>query len=160
MDCPAWKGVHLVSVEKLGNDTVSPERLKELEAWQLEQKIEWRRKNIRRVITWGGELIAPPEFHGAWIEVKYDEGLIFDFGKAVDFEKVKELILALGNTLSLLTSDMDCCSPYIIEIDDNGYCHLLLCTKLNQKEQAYTKPYTMDMILRKGTEREIKVGGD
>lgn len=134
---------------------------KEWEDWwnsyNRQQKLKRYYATHKVVVDWDEELIAPPEFFGTWVEIKYIpyNGLDFDYQKegieSVSSDKAEEFTCKLGDVLELLTLDIGCYSPYIIEIDDQGQCHLLLCTASNDK------PHTLDMIIRTGKRRTINV---
>lgn len=114
----------------------------------------------RTVVTWGSELVVPLEFSGSWIEVKYIpyRGMVFDFKKKSDVvisaKNIEWIIAELDKIFWLMFWDVGWYSPFIIEIDDQGLCHLLACTGKNDKVR------TMDMILRTGSEQTVTVDED
>lgn len=133
--------------------------------WLNQEKLRQYNATHKTVIDWNGELIAPPEFYGSWVEIKHviGHGLCFDFQKngieKVSHEKIKAVTKDIGDILELIGEDVDLWSPYIIEIDSKGQCHLLACMDYSDYEDNDARPRTMDMVLRIGSKDIIRVGG-
>lgn len=109
-------------------------------------------------VTWGSEFTVTPKLQGTWIEVKYEGGLCFDFKKKSE-EPVSKLVMEdlikdLAEIIDLLFWDVGWYSPFIIEIDDQGLCHLLACTGVDERVRS------LDMILRTGTKQTVTVTQD
>ena len=134
---------------------------KEWEKWYWKQKAKRYQETHKTVVDWGSEYRAPFELYGAWIETKYERGhgLCFDFSRIKDVSK--EILLSvtakLGEILSHLGDDVDWWSPHVIEVDHKGQCHLLVCSDYRYYEKGRIVTRNMDMILRTGSRRVIRV---
>ena len=110
-------------------------------------------------ITWGGEYIAPREAFGAWIEIKMvqDEAdpVIYhetwDFNRKLPNKVREEIMHTLRGILNILCEEeYKHSTPYIIQIDDTGRCHLIsACVDGVQK--------TMDEVFPHGKCEWVKV---
>lgn len=122
--------------------------------WYKRYKVQRYYETHKDVVTWGNEYIVTPNLYGAWIEVKYIpyKGLEFDIRKeGLTSKEAIQFVKDLGNILELLFWDVGWYSPFIIEIDDQGMCHLLACTGADEKVRS------LDMILRTGTKQTVTV---
>ena len=128
--------------------------------WYHRHKLLHWSETHKTVVTWGSELVVSLEFSGSWIEAKYIpyEGMEFDFKKKSDVvvsaDKVERIIAELDKIFNLLFWDVGWYSPFIIEIDDQGRCHLLACTGVDEKVKS------LDMLLRTGTKQTVTVDKD
>ena len=125
------------------------------------KKIEayWQTHEV--ITEWDEPLIAPPSLRGAWIEAQYriHEGLCYDITRLkekVSGNDLRELILSLGGCLDLLSYDKGWAAPYIVEIDSEGYCHLLTWLAVTD-EGENEEMQTGDEIIWKGTREIIKI---
>jgi len=110
------------------------------------------------IITWEGEYVAPIELRGAWIDVTYEQykGMIFNIKKdndnPVPKSATKKIMKELDEMFTALLIDRGWSSPFVIQIDKHGWCHLLLCMRESGK------PKSLDMILRRFTKTVVKKG--
>lgn len=129
---------------------------KAFERWLQRKKLDHYHATHKEVIEWADEFIAPVEFRNTWLEIKYEAGLLFDYKKEgiedISKEKIHAVTRQLGDILEVLFWDVGWYSPFVIQIDNHGYCHLLLCTDKNDK------PKSLDMILRIGKKSIVKIG--
>lgn len=127
-------------------------QLEEFQRWYDAKKLKHYQDTHEESIEWGKKLIAPPQLRGAWLEVKYIpyHGTEFDYQKVEDVSReiIDELSKRLLDIFWLLWKDVKWCCPFVIQINDNGNCHLLHCGQ----EDGRTK--SLDMILREG---ELKI---
>ncbi|MDD3962219.1 MAG: hypothetical protein PHT77_10195 [Bacteroidales bacterium] len=117
-------------------------------------------KEHEKRITWGEEYTAPDESFGTWIEIKMvpdksKSGVwheTWDFNKNLSEKDRNEITKILNNTITILTDeDYDYSTPYIIQIDDAGKCHLISACVRGKQE-------LMDRILRVGKREWVNVG--
>ncbi|MDD5010214.1 MAG: hypothetical protein PHC68_17655 [Syntrophorhabdaceae bacterium] len=136
---------------------------KEWEEWwkrhHAHAKVEHFYKTHRKEITWGEEYIAPKKSFGTWIEIRMirDESdpIIYhetwDFNKPLPEAVTREIMKVLRNTLDIFNDEeYGFCTPYIIEIDDKGKCHLLTA----QWKDGNMR--NLDLIMRTGRMEWVK----
>ena len=123
-------------------------------------KLQHYHDTHERRITWGDKYIAPPEAYGMWIEIKmipdeketgiWHETWLFPSGTTK--KTAHDVMLGLKGILEILCGiKYGHCTPYIIQIDNMGYCHLIsACVRGKQT--------VMDMVLQTGTEEWVKTG--
>jgi len=122
-------------------------------------KIDHYYNTHKKEIRWGDEYVAPPQAKGCWLEIKMvedesDKGTFhetWDFNRKMPNRVTERIMIDVRAILDILCDEPGIHTPYAIQIDEVGKCHLVMAGWKGS-------PKVMDTILRNGTLEWVKTG--